>query len=167
MNAASEPRWSNRVSNKTQAARQPRRQMGISRMAEELVAVRTQLDLLTQQVTKNTIRLEGNGHPGLLEDVSKLQSHATESCDEFTNLKARIGELAAAQAQTQKQLDQLVNLVERHVDPANLEHETLARLWFRSPGTVVKWAGVALVVLLGLQEVGVLKWLGGLMSGLH
>jgi hypothetical protein len=138
---------------------------------EKLAALEVMMAEARQDIARVIRHLEGNGTPGLLERVPLLERMVLENHQSTTGrlsrIEASLERAADIQAGTQKQLEALAAGVQRHQDPDNLQHRTLAHLLANDPKAFLRGAGVLVVALVILNSSGVLRTLGEWLAGMR
>jgi len=102
-----------------------------------------------EQMAKVLRLLEGNGQPGLLQRQTVMEQAVTAIQEDLKAHSATLGMM-------EKNQGHLQDLVERHMDSNNPEHQTIARAIRKDPKGVLFWFALAAAALLLANQTGFL-----------
>ena len=115
----------------------------------QLAALQEGAENLGQQSERMLKTLEGNGRPGLTDRMTLVEQRLVEQ-------GSVLEKVSGNQENLGKGLQDLHNAIQKHLDPDNSEHQTIARAIRKDPKGVLFWFALAAAALLLANQTGFL-----------
>jgi len=155
----------------------PKRRSTDFQTATNLASLVSQVEFLSQQVSKVITHLEGNGRPGLLSRVQEseaaVQSLRAARIDDKEDLVKMEHDIAASLGRIEASLrDRLVavetlakttnetvvvikDTLTDHVSPDNSAHKTMFTIFQKNPRQAIKDVAVVILIVYAIYQSGV------------
>jgi len=116
----------------------------------EIACLQTGMNSLSEKSDRMLDTLEGNGRPGLTDRMTLVEQRLLEQGQVMEKV-------SGTQVNLAQSLQDLHNAIQKHLDPDNADHHTMARAIRKDPKGVLFWFALAAAALLLANQIGFLS----------